>query len=480
MSISWAVVGATAWEGANRSLLYLLVFVAFAAVAWTPAGATLVHAAFALAVCVAGLAAVEATARSARPEDGFIDGLFIEPTGYHNSAVALFVLGFWPALALASRRDLPLVLRGVFLGCAGLLLGLAVIPQSRGSLVAFPVSVAVFFAIAQNRVRMLAFALPVVAAVLAARDRLLDVYSAARHGDAASGLFDARNALLAVAFALFLVGIVFGLVERRVVLPSRVVRSGGVALAAAVVAAFVVVVFVSLPEHPVRRVQDAWAEFKSGEQPAEAGAASHFTSNLGSNRYDFWRVGLEEFRAAPLAGTGADNFGVAYVRERRSDEEPLYSHSLEIQTLVGTGLVGAILLGAFFAAALVSAFGAVRRRGRPDLAVPTLAAAGVAAASYWFVHASGDWLWEVPGVTAPAIAFLGLAASLATPASPESAGRQRRRPAVVAVALAAVAAGGAVPFPGSPQRRSKRRLDPGGPIPRRPSRTSTGHAASIR
>jgi tetratricopeptide (TPR) repeat protein len=32
--------------------------------------------------------------------------------------------------------------------------------------------------------------------------------------------------------------------------------------------------------------------------------------------------------------------------------------------------------------------------------------------AYWFGHASGDWLWEFPALTAPALGFLGLAGGL--------------------------------------------------------------------
>ena len=41
-------------------------------------------------------------------------------------------------------------------------------------------------------------------------------------------------------------------------------------------------------------------------------AASHF-GGLGSNRYDFWRVGLIEFERHPVQGIGTDNFLVPYL-----------------------------------------------------------------------------------------------------------------------------------------------------------------------
>jgi tetratricopeptide (TPR) repeat protein len=54
---------------------------------------------------------------------------------------------------------------------------------------------------------------------------------------------------------------------------------------------------------------------------------------------------------------------------------------------------------------------------------------------YWLVHGSVDWFWDVPGLSAPAFAALGLAAAVVREPWPE---RPRRRP-VVGWLVAAVA-----------------------------------------
>ena len=66
-------------------------------------------------------------------------------------------------------------------------------------------------------------------------------------------------------------------------------------------------------------------------------------SGLGSNRYDFYRVSLDEFTAHPVGGIGADNFQQQYLRHGRSSETPRYPHSVELRTLAQTGIVGALL-----------------------------------------------------------------------------------------------------------------------------------------
>jgi hypothetical protein len=142
-----------------------------------------------------------------------------------------------------------------------------------------------------------------------------------------------------------------------------------------------------------------------------AGAVgTRFAGGAGSGRYDFWRVAWTQLKRHPLQGAGADNFAHDYARERRGREEPLYPHSIEWRTLGQTGLVGAVLLAAFFIAACATA-----RRSTAD---PVTVAALVSAAA-WLAHATIDWLWELPALGAPAMACLGLVA--ARPGAPRGA-----------------------------------------------------------
>ncbi len=67
---------------------------------------------------------------------------------------------------------------------------------------------------------------------------------------------------------------------------------------------------------------------------ADSTSGSRLVSGLGSDRYDFYRVALDEFAAHPLVGIGADNFRQQYLAHGRSDETPHYPHSVELRTLV--------------------------------------------------------------------------------------------------------------------------------------------------
>ena len=89
-SIGWAEVKGDAWDGANRSLLYLTVFALFALPAWRPASAAIVLGAFALGVAVLGGATLIQIASASEPALAFLKGALIDPTGYHNSTAAPF------------------------------------------------------------------------------------------------------------------------------------------------------------------------------------------------------------------------------------------------------------------------------------------------------------------------------------------------------------------------------------------------------
>ena len=74
-----------------------------------------------------------------------------------------------------------------------------------------------------------------------------------------------------------------------------------------------------------------------------SGPSSHF-GGLGSNRYDFWRVGLIEFERHPVQGIGVDNFLVPYLQQRRSQRGARCTRTASfIRLLSQTGVVGTAL-----------------------------------------------------------------------------------------------------------------------------------------
>ncbi|MGH7359437.1 MAG: O-antigen ligase family protein, partial [Candidatus Rokuibacteriota bacterium] len=414
LSITWAADKGEAWDAANRTLLYLAVYGVFLLWAWRGRQAAILLGAYSLGVAAIAAGAYVRALGAEDPYAFFIGGRYVEPAGYVNAACALFLLAFWPAVFFAARRETPWWLRGLFLAAAGFLLQQAVLPQSRGSLFVFPVALALYVAVVPGRTRSLLALGPVLLATLLLRGSLLDVYSAARAETLPSALDALREPLLGSAVALFALGTVYGLVDRFAPLPRDVARVGawGLGLLTGLAALVAALVLLAVYGNPVTRAQEAWDEFSVGQQFEEG--SSYLGGNLGSNRYDFWRVAMGEFRDSPVVGIGAGNFAAPYLRERESPEEPLYPHSLPIMVVSQTGIVGGALFAGFLLAALACSWAG---RGWRSSFGNAVAAVAVVTFAYFFLHASIDWFWEVPGLAAPALACLGLAGGLERPAA---------------------------------------------------------------
>jgi hypothetical protein len=449
LSILWAGVPADAWEGANRTLLYLLVFALFAL--WPQRGisAALLLCTWTLALTVlAGFVALHVDAATAASMQRLVPGgRLIYPSGYANANAALWLMAFWPALLLSGSERMPWGLRGVLAGASVLLAEVALLSQSRGSLYATPVMLVLVFALVPRRARTFATLLPVAIGVAAAAPTVLRVGNHLNQGEVVPGhLHSAITAMFVAALIVGLVVAAAAAIETRVAVPEDAARrirrvTGAIAIATLV---GVLAAGWAAAGDPVARVRHAWDTFKSGRGYAANSAGSRLTSGLGSQRYDFYRVALDEFVANPLGGLGADNFQQQYLAHGHSHETPHYPHSVELRTLAETGLAGTVLALAGLGAALLAALRAcrpspARTDGRLEAAVAASALAGFA---YWLVHGSFDWFFEFAGLGAPAFALLGLTCALAPRASSSSRGRSRRarRVGLAAGATAALAA----------------------------------------
>jgi hypothetical protein len=415
-SILWAAVPGVAWEGANRTLLYLLVFALFAL--WPQRGrsAALLLGAWVLAmICLAAFVALHVNAAAGRPArlaSLLPGGRLVYPSSYANANAAQWLMAFWPALLLAREVRLHWSLRGLLAGGSVLLAGVALLSVSRGSLYATPVMLVLVFAFLPGRVRTFALLVPVAAGIAVFAPSVLRVGERLEAGQSAEAAIRAATAaMLLAALAVGLVVALGAAIEQRRSLSAsaagRVHR--GVGALALTVLVVVLAGGLVAAGNPVRRVEHGWHTFKIGYS-ANSKGENRLVSGLGSNRYDFYRVALDEFLHHPLFGIGADNFQQQYLAHGRSEETPHYPHSVELRTLSQTGLVGALLALVGLGAALVAAARGLRGDDRLARAVVAAALAGFA---YWVVHGSFDWFWEFAGLGAPAFALLGLACGLA-------------------------------------------------------------------
>lgn len=414
LSILWAANTGDAWEGANRTLLYLFVFALFAL--WRQRGdsAALLLCAWTIAlIALAAFTALHLSAASSSHLQSMLPGGRLDyPTGYPNANAAQWLMAFWPALLLARSEQLPWGVRGLLAGGAVLLAEVALLSQSRGSIYATPVMIVLVFALLPGRTRTFALLVPVAAGIAAAAPAVLHVGDDLnKEAVVPATLHTAIAAMFAAALAVGLV-IALGAYVESMRPFSRTARKRidrGVRAAALLTLVVAVIGGLAVAGNPVSRIEKGWNSFKGG-YGSDSTSGSRLVSGLGSNRYDFFRVALDEFRAHPLVGIGADNFQQQYLAHGRSDETPHYPHSVELRTLSQTGIVGALIALIGLGGALLAAARALRAA---DPLARYVAAAALAGFGYWVVHGSFDWFWEFAGLGGAAFALLGLACALA-------------------------------------------------------------------
>ncbi len=428
VSLTWAPSPSL---GRDEALLVLSGALAFALVATTVTG----HVA---RIASAGLlAAFSATTAVAMAILALVDddptrlyhsGRLEAPIGYTNALAAVFLLGFWPAIGIAGHPSSRLYVRAAAMAGAAAMLAGELQAQSKGAGLGLVAAGALLAVYSGRRARLLVPALLAAACVLPFADRLTEPFRM-QQSEAAAEISAIRSAAVALLFAALVgavVGVGYGIVQKRVTVTPTVQRR----LARAAGAGLVLLAIAGLAWGAASRERlDTWASGRwedftdYGGQQLEA--SSNFGS-LGSSRYDSWRVAAREFTDAPLHGGGARSFRAAYLRQGETPDTPERSHSLELDVLGETGLVGFALL----ATCLVPPLVLLARRARRSVVDASLLGAAVA----WLTHASVDWIWTMPVLSLP---FLAL---LAAGSSPDKRSPPLRARTGMAAALTVVAA----------------------------------------
>jgi tetratricopeptide (TPR) repeat protein len=414
-----------------------MLFAVLATRRWRGSDALALAAVWGLATIVVGCVTLIRVADAAHPASFFVSGRLVTPVDYANANAALFVLASWPFLVGMQERRLPALVRGGSAAFATVAAALAVLSQSKGAAIGVAATLVVVTAVTPNRARFLVSVLLVGGVIAAFHAPLLHLYTQLNaDGDNRHAARLAARAVVGSAVVGGVLGLVVAMVDRVAAKRwPRAVRTASIVLVAAAAATAVascaaVVVHYGGPSDALHR---GWRSFT--HPPSSASTSSHFTSTTGNHRYDLWRVAAHQFRRAPLTGAGIDNFGADYLRERRTNEQPLYPHSLEARLLGGTGLIGFALFALFIGVVLLRVASAARSR-------TTYAPAALAALAmlvYWLAHGSVDWLWEFPGLSGPALAAAGCAASFEAP-RPWRLTKAARRALVAVASIAAVAA----------------------------------------
>jgi len=406
LSIVWAQVPADALDGANRTLVYWLIFALFTGLGLLERLGSALLLAWGVALASLGVVELIRVADQTTSAGIFNQGRLAAPISYPDGDAALFLSACLPLVVLAARRQATGFSRLVACAGAVVLADLSVLCQSRGSLIWFPSALVLYLAVTRSRLRALAHTVVVAAAVGPAVPALLHVYSVAVTGNEDVGAV--RNALVWIVTSVG-VGVtglgVMMLFERRVTLTGRAHVLIGTSVAIVLGAVVLSSTVIAAGHHPLGRAERAWRDFTTTKAAAPT-KALHFSSGFGTGRYDVWRIAGGQFLAHPLTGVGADNFIVGYLRQRRTHETSRFPESVELRTFSETGIVGALLFLGFLAVAFLRAGRAARQSPGPGLALACFVGAG-----YWLLHASTDWFWELPALTGAGLALLAIAAA---------------------------------------------------------------------
>ena len=389
-STVWAASSSGAWLESARTFGYLLVL-ALALTYFTASSARtafrylLLTAAFILlAVCVWRLWS------TADLPSLFLSKRLSYPARHPNDSAAIFLISFWPLMWLASAPNERAPIRGLSLGLATGLLGLAVLTQSRGAVWSMAISMLVMFLLSPARLRLL-FYLVVPALLMAYEFPQLNKYWV-QSPEALTGGPAART-LAVAAIAAASIGVILSLLEKWVRVSGRMKVIFGTVVLVGCVAGLVY-----------------GAVARPTMTPPAGPGRSLLADTSMADRVAVWKVAWNEFKAAPWLGAGADDPG-----------EPGQARSLTLQVLEDTGIVGGVLA---FSGILLAITGILwprlavgwerARRGRlsrwgADPMVYGWEMALLGGVAYWFVHANVEHLWQVAGVTIPALLMLAAA-----------------------------------------------------------------------
>ena len=467
LSLLWADAPAIGLEAVALMITVLAFAWILALAPWTPESAAWLIGVWSVGVAlVSAIVAVEASG-DAELGRYFIDSRWAEPLGYPNGNSALPAMAALPALVLAALPRTHPLLQGLTLAAATFLIELALIPQSRGAIVAFAGAALVTLALVPFRWSLVLRALAVAGAVALASGPLLDLYPSVRDDALASGPL--REALQAMAWTSVLAGvagILLGVAQAQVPVGEggrRALRLGGIACTVLVVlglAGFAV----AKGDRVEAELSSQWRQLVDpGEQTEleeyrrrrreqrDDTSTSRLLNVSPAKRYDYVRVSLDAFRDHPVAGLGAAAFGERYRVERNFDKQAAFPHNLVLRVLSESGIIGMLL----FLAMLGGAAWGIGRRLRD--AEPTERAAGaaaVAAGTYFLAHAQFDWLEAYPVMAGPALGLLAvvLVASerrhgvLRDPGAAAAGLRRYATPAGASVAIVLSAIAIAVPY----------------------------------
>ncbi len=431
ITIAWSVAGDHSWSALNKGIAYTGFFVV--GLALCSLGTRTTPTVASLLAAILGAALVWGLLGKAIPSLGPSDLLGIgrlqSPIGYANGlallADAAIALGLWLALArLALLRAGGALL--VFLAVLVVLL-----TSSRAGVIGALLALGLWLWIGRERLTsaLVAVGAGVPAALVAgwafSRPALVDT------GVAHSGR--ARDGAIFGLLTLIGAGVAVTAASRLPLLAAGRERRVGRLLAGVAIVALLAGIGVAAGSH----------RFSGGECVNDPGRVGSLCAN---NRLQWWREAMRIFADHPVGGSGAGTFEIARTQVRRNADFVTEPHSVPLQLLAGTGIVGAGLLVVFAGAA---GLGVVRSLRRLEGEERAAAVALTALPAVYVGHALVDFDLDFLALTGPALLATGVLLGAGRPL-------RRGRGGLVPVLVVAFVALAAVVSLGSPWLAGKK------------------------
>lgn len=441
LSLAWSVAGDRTWLELNRTITYaLVVLLALAAGSWWRRALDHVAVGYLAVAMLVALYAVGGKLAPGLHIGGVIDlnhasliPRLRAPLDYWNALALVELLAVPVAVGLAIDRTRSAPVRLGALACvAFLFIGIG-LTYSRGGVIALVVALIGFGVLSRARLRTLGV---VALGLLAAAPALIVAFST--HSLTARsqplGARETDGALLAVVLVASLVVLVLagrallGVENRARVTPSQT-RRIGLALAGLLVLGLLAggVALAQTKRGFGGTISHEWSSFRKPRFDPIFDP-NHLVSTNSGNRWVWWREAAGAWSDRPLQGWGAGSFPVLHKEYRTNDLAVLQPHSVPMQLLAETGLVGALLaLGGLLALTVAAVrrtwalpdapprAGPEQRPGAAGEPSRLMAAALAAAAIAWLFHGLYDWDLDIPGASIPALVFLGVLAGRARP-----------------------------------------------------------------
>ena len=372
------------------------------------------------------------------------------PLNYWNALAALTAIGvpLFLALAIRARTIFARALAAAMLPLSALVIYLTV---SRGGVLELGVGLVVFLLLVPRRLEALSVTL-IGAAGAAILVWAADRRPAVQTGLSSPAVTHAGTKLLLLAI-IVCVGVALlqaatALVARTRELPGFLRLSRRATVRAAATVACLAVIASLAAGGPVR-LGHAWQQFKAPTGVVVPTSNSTVITRLsainGNGRYQYWVAAAHAFDTRPWGGIGPGTFQFWWASHATVAGAVLNAHSLYMETLAETGLVGFVLLVGL----LLFVVGiAVRRSVRARDSTRIWIAAAAAGFAAFMAAAAIDWVWQMAAIVATVLALAAVIVAgrddPPPPASVENPARKMPRwlprAGLAAAALAALVA----------------------------------------